>query len=427
MLKKLPKSTVGFELIIPWAEWEKYLDVAAKEASAEIKIEGFRPGKAPRKLVEQKIGQGVILNNAAEKAVQKSYADFVVKEKLEAIGRPEVKIEEIKEDTDLKAEVVVAVIPQIEIKDAYKKAIKKINAEFKGKPLVVEEKEVELELEKLANSRVKLVTVRRPAAKNDSVEIDFTVLVDNVPIENGSSQNHPMIIGRQVFIPGFEDNLVGMQEGGEKEFKLNFPKDYHKKDLAGKEAVFKVKMKLVQERQTPEINDDFAKSLGKFESLVALKKNLRQGLEEDHKQKMKEQQRQQYVDKIVENSAVELPDVLVHQEIHQMLHEFEYQLQPMGLNLDQYLKQLKKDRHELEKDWEPQAEKRIKAAMGLKEIATQEEIQVSSEDIEAEMNKTMQYYKNVKDLEKNIDMERLYNFTKGNLENEKVFAFLQKL
>ncbi|MFA6383600.1 MAG: trigger factor, partial [Parcubacteria group bacterium] len=276
-------------------------------------------------------------------------------------------------------------------------------------------------------SRVKLVTVNREVRNNDSVEVDFRVLISGVPIEGGTSKNHPMIVGRGVFIPGFEENLIGMKEREEKEFELEFPKDYHKKDLAGKMATFQVKVNLVQERQTPAIDDDFAKSLGKFENLKALEKNIQEGMVEENKQKMKEQKRNEYIEKIIENSTVDLPEVLVHQEIHQMLHEFEQQLQMMGMNLDQYLGQLKKDRKELERDWEPQAEKRVKSALALKEIAKLEEISLDSKEIEEEMNKTMQYYKNVKNMEKNIDMERLYNYTKGMLENEKVFEFLDRL
>ncbi|MFA4817683.1 MAG: trigger factor [Parcubacteria group bacterium] len=427
MIKKLPKSKIEFELTVAWADWGKYLDQAAEEVSKEIKIPGFRPGKAPRNIVEQKVGKGIILNAAAEKAVQKAYTDFVTKEKLEVIGQPEIVIEKLEENKDFIFKAQVAVMPEVKLADKYKKAIKKVNAEQKEKKAEVNNDEIELEMEKLANSRVKLVTARRAAKTNDSVEIDFTVLAGGVPIEGGTSKNHPLIIGRGVFIPGFEDNIIGMQEGEEKEFELNFPADYHKKDLAGKLALFKVKMNLVQERQVPELNDEFAKSLGTFEDLAALKKNIQEGMTEEWLAKIKEQKRNDFIEKIIENSEIELPEILARGEIHQMMHEFEQNLAPMGMSLDQYLEKLKKDKKELEKDWEPMAEKRVKSALLLKEIAKLEEIAADSIEIEAEMNKTMQYYKNVKNLEKNIDMERLYNHVKGMLENEKVFEFLEKL
>lgn len=427
MIKKLPKSQIEFELTVSWADWKKYLDQAAQELSEEIKIPGFRPGKAPRNLVEQKIGKEPILNNASEKAVKKSYVDYILGEKIEAIGSPKVEIKEIDEGKDLKFKVIVAVMPEIKIDGGYKKDIKKINEEFGKKDKMIDDKEVDLEIEKIANSRVKLVTVRREARNNDSVEIDFSVSVDGASIENGTSKNHPLIIGKGVFIPGFEDQIIGMKEGEEKEFELAFPGEYHKKDLAGKTATFKVKMNLVQERQTPEINDDFAKSLGNFSDLLAFRKNVKEGMEHENEHKMKEGRRTEFIEKIIQHSKIDLPEILIEEETEKMLQEFEYQVSSMGMTLDQYLATIKKDKKELKKDWNPQAEKRVISALALQQIARDEEIKVESKEVEEEMNKTLKYYKNVKDIEKNLDMERLYNYCKGTVENEKVFEMLEKL
>jgi trigger factor len=426
-IRHLPKSQIEFELVVAWKNWEKYLDQSAEELSKEIKISGFRPGKAPRNLVEQKIGKGAILNEAAEKAVKKSYVDYIIKEKIEAIGNPKVEIKEIKEGADLKFDIIVSVMPEIEVDNGYKKDIKKINEEFAKKEKKADAKEIDLEIEKLANSRVKLVTVRREARNNDSVEIDFTVSMEGAPIENGTSKNHPMIIGKGVFIPGFEENLVGMKEGEEKEFELTFPESYHKKDLAGKPAVFRVKMNLIQERQTPEVNDDFAKSLGKFSDLAALRKNMEEGLTHEKEHKMKEERRAEFIESIIKNSKTDLADVLIDEETNRMLQEFEQQISPMGMTIDQYLENIKKDKEEIKKDWRPQAEKRVISALALKQIVKDEDINVDSKEVESEINKTIQYYKNVKDMEKNLDMERLYNYSKGILENEKIFEMLSKL
>jgi len=426
-MKKLPKSQVSFELVVLWEIWKKYLDQAAEELSKEIKISGFRPGKAPRNLVEQKIGKAAVLNEAAERAVKKSYIDYILKEKIEAIGSPKIEIKEIKEGKDLKFDVNVSVMPEIKVNDEYKKGIKKINEEFAKKDKEVEEKEVDLEVEKIANSRVKLVTVRREVKNNDSVEIDFEVLVGGVPIENGTSKNHPLIIGKGVFIPGFEENLIGMKEGEEKKFELAFPESYHKKDLAGKLATFKVKMNLVQERQTPGINDDFAKSLGKFSDLAALRKSIKEGLAHEKEHKLKEERRTKFIEEIIKNSNTDLPDIIIEEELEKMIQEFEYQISSMGMTIDQYLKNIKKEKEDLKKDWKPQAEKRVVSALALQQIVKDENIKVDSKEIEAEINKTVQYYKNVKDIEKNLDMERLYNYSKGVLENEKVFEMLEKL
>lgn len=427
MLKKLPKSKAEIEITVAWSDWKKYLDQAAEELSKEFKFPGFRPGKAPKRLVEQKIGKEPILNNAAEKAVKKYYVDFAVKEKLEAIGQPKVEIKNLKEGEDLKFKATVDVMPEVSIAESFRKAVKKINEEFAGKKPEVKEEEIKLELEKLANGRVKLVTVRREAKSGDSVEIDFVVKVGNVPIENGTSKKHPLIIGRGVFIPGFEENLIGMKEGEEKTFELNFPAEYHKKDLAGKPATFEVKMNLVQERQTPEIDDDFAKSLGKFENLEALKKNISEGLEHEQGHKLEHERKGKYLDEIIKETKVDVPETLIESEIDNLMQEFEQQIQSMGMSLDDYLDKLKKDKKELRKDWESQAEKRATAALVMKELAKMLEIEIEAEKIEEEMNKTLQYYKNVKDFAKNIDLERLYGYTKGMMENEKVFEELEKV
>lgn len=426
-MKKLPKSRIEFEVVVAWNDWKKYIDQAVKEISQEFKIPGFRPGKAPKNIIEQKVGKGAVLNTASQKAVEKSYVEYVAKEKLEVIGAPQVEIEKIEEEKDLQYKVTVAVMPKGQLGHKYKAKIKKINAENKDKSFVVEEKEIDLELEKLANSRAKLVTVRREAQKNDNVEIDFSVAVDGQNIDKGSSKNHPLVIGQGLFIPGFEDNLIGMIEGGEKEFTLNFPADYHEKKLAGQPAVFKVKMNLVQEREVAKIDDVFAKSLGNFTDLAALRKQLRENMEHEQKHKREEKVKSDYVEAIAEDLEVELPDVLVESEAEKMIEEFAGQIQSMGMNLEKYLEQLKKTREDLKKDWAPQAEKRVKSALALKEAVLAEEIKADAKEIEAEANKTLQYYKKAKDAEKNIDMERLYNYTKGVLENEKLFEYLGKL
>ena len=399
-IKKLPASQVEFEMTIARADWEKHLDTAAAEASQEIKIAGFRPGKAPRNLVEQKVGKGPILNVAAEKAVKASYVAFIMQEKLEVIGNPKIEVLEVEEGKDLKYKATVAVMPEITIKESYVKEIKKINAAAKDKSPKVSDAELQLELEKLANSRVQLITVMREARKNDSVEVDFEVLVAGAPIENGTSKKHNLVIGRGVFIPGFEEQVIGMREGDTKEFELAFPENYHKKDLAGKMATFKVKMNLVQERKTPELTDEFAAGLGKFKNLEELRQNMREGMEHENEHKIKDEKRASYLDEIIKHAKSDLPEILLHEEVHKMEHELEQQLSSMGMNLDQYLTQLKKTRQDLEKDWMPQAEKRVMSALVLTEIAKMQEIVAESEEVEAEMNKTLQYYKGVKDMEK---------------------------
>ncbi len=425
-VKTMDKSKMEVAGKIKWDDWKKFIDKAVSEFSKEIKIEGFRPGKAPREIIEQKVGKEAILNSAAEKAIQEHYPKMVEKENIEAIGAPQVKVLKLKEGEDLEYVAITAVMPEIKLSD-WQGDIKKINKDYQGKKIAVKEEDVERELSKLANSRTKLVTVRRKAKKDDAVKIDFQVKKDGVVIEGGSAKDHGLILGKNVFIPGFEDEIIGMEEGEERSFELTFPKEYHEKSLAGKPAQFEVKLKLVQERVVPDVDDEFAKSLGKFKDLSELKKSIKSGLKKEKEYKQKEEQRASLVEKLVEKVEVDLPEILIHEELHKMLHEFEHQVQGMGMTMEQYLGQMGKTVEDLEKDWQPQAEKRIKAALVLREVIKQKEVEVDNDKIEEEMNKTLQFYKNEKQVEDNIDMQRLYNYTKEALLNEEVLKLLEKM
>lgn len=425
-IKKIPKSKTQIDISLAWEEWKNFIDKAAADLSQDVKIKGFRPGKAPKDMVEQKVGKGAILDAAARKAIQKTYPEIIEQKKVEAIGSPEIEILKVAEGNDLEYRAITDCMPEVTIK-SWQKGIQKINKTYQDKKNEVTDEEVAKETARLAKSRVKLVTVTRAAQKGDSVEISFQVLRAGVPIENGTSRKQPMILGAGAFIPGFEENIIGMKEQEEKEFELSFPEKYHAKDLAGKPATFKVKVNLVQDRQTPAVDDAFAKSLGKFENLAALEKSVRDGLAEEKKDKQKEQQRTDFLDKLVELMEVELPDALVRAETQKMIDEFKGQIEGMGMQMEAYLEKMQKTAADLEKDWQAQAEKRVKASLALEQIAKNIEMTVPSQDIEEEMNKIMQSYKNIKDIEKNIDMERLYNYVKGNLTNEKVFKYLENL
>ena len=422
-IKKLPKSQVEIEISVPAAEFEKFIDAAAEELSKDLKIDGFRPGKAPRNIVEQKVGAEKILAHGAERAIKKTYVDAVAKNKIDTIGEPKITITKIAAGNDLEYKAVAAVMPEVTLSN-YRKEVKSIK---KSPAEKATDDQIQKELEIVQKSRAKLITVSREAKKDDRVEIDFEVFVDGKLIEGGTAKNHPLTIGENYFIPGFEDQLVGMKEKDEKEFELDFPKDYHQKELAGKPAKFKVKMNLVQKKELPEVNDEFAKSLGNFENLDAFKKNLAEGIEMEQKHKNEEKWRTEAIEKIAAESQIDVPDMLVEQELEKMMAEFEQNIATMGLQLETYLENIKKSKSEITKGWKETAEKRVRAALVLKEIAKAEEIEVPSKEVEEEMNKVLAYYKSVPNMEKNVDMERLYSYAKGIITNEKVFKLLESL
>lgn len=427
-IKKLPKSRVEFNIIIIWNDWKLFLDEAVEKISKEIKIEGFRAGKAPRKVVEQKVGKDLILNTAAEDAIKKYYPEKISELHLSPIGSPEITIVNLAEENDLEVKIVISVMPEVKLQD-YKDEINKLNKKYAQEEAEITEDDIVREIEKIAKSRAKLVTVRRPAKKDDAVIVDFEVKKDNVVIEGGVANGHSLVLGSNVFIPGFEEKIIGMNEGDEKEFELSFPKEYHEKNLANKIAQFKVKVTLVQERDIPAIDNEFAKSLGDFEDLNALKKNIGEGMKKEKDFQNQEKRRADIVDILIDKVELseELPELLVHEEIHKMLYELESQIQQMGMSLVDYVSQLGKTIDDLEKDWIPQAQKRIKSALALEQIIKEKEINVSSEKIEEAMNKTLQFYKNEKELKDKIDMKRLYDYTSGTLKNEEAFKLLEKI
>ncbi len=425
-VKKLPESRVELSVVLPWEEWRGEIEHAMEGMAKSVKLPGFRPGKAPKKMVEQRFGKQAILVEAAEHVVSHSYAKALEQEKIDAIGQPEVTLGKVEEEKEFTYSIITAVLPEVTL-SSWQGAVKKLNTAYQKKEVVVTDQDITTELERLATMRAKLVTVNREARLGDSVLVDFTVMQEGVVIEGGKSEKHPLVLGKGVFIPGFEEQLVGMKEHDEKSFELTFPAEYHAKHLAGRKATFSVKMREVQEREVPVLDDAFAKSLGNFDTLDKVKENLKKGMLEEKTQQAKDNHRTEILDALVEQATLEYPKILVDQELLRMTHDFEAQLGQMGLTFDAYLEQMKKTKEALETEWLPQAKKRLAANLIVESLAKSEEITVDSAEVEVEMNKALQYYKNVKDAEKNIDMERLYNAVSGQMKNTKVLEWLEKL
>lgn len=291
------------------------------------------------------------------------------------------------------------------MEDIIKKLGKYKGLKIKKNRIKVEKGEIKKALDYLQNSRAKIITVSRPAKKDDRIEIDFEIRLASrrseqggAKVENGESKNHPLILGKGHFIPGFEEKLEGMQAGEKKEFSL-------------KNFDIKVKMNLVQKRELPEINDEFAKSLGQFKNLDELRKSIDEGLFKEKEIKEKQRIKIELIEKIAEDSELNIPDNLINQEKERMFNEFKFNITNMGLDFERYLKEIKKTVEDLKKDWQEQAEKRVKVALCLQEIAERENINVSDSEVTDK---------------KNIDSPALKEYTKNILKNEKVFELLER-
>ena len=420
--KKLENSKVSFDVKIPKDTLEKFKQKYAKEYSSKNPIKGFRAGKAPVEKVIEEAGREKFYENVADMAVREVYVKTVMDNDIQAIGSPEIKLQKFDIDKEeIEFASTVAVFPEIDMPD-----IKKLDIE---KPdlskIKATEKEVNNTLEKLQESRAKLITVQRESKKGDRVEVDFQLLRDKVPYEGGSSKSHPLVLGAKdsKFIPGFEDNLIGLKAGETKNFKLKFPKKYHDKNLADQEGEFEIKMNLVQERQLPELNDTFAKNIGKFKDAKDMKKQVKENIRQEKEKKEISKALDNALLKIIDETKIEIPEVMVKEEIEKMTQELEQNVMQMGLTLDQYLTQIKKSKEDIQKEWKNDAKKRITAAMILKKITEDNNLKPTQEELENRI-KLMQLQNPA--LKDDQHKDHLNSYANHIILNEKALDWLKK-
>ncbi len=418
-LNKISPNQVELEIEIPSSLMDGYFELAASELSKNMKVNGFRPGKVPLEIVERQIGSKTLYDEAANIAVSRTLPKAIIENNIEIIGRPEIVITQIARGNPMKYKAKILIFPEMKLAE-YR------GLEIKKQDIKVDAKEIDESLKYLQKSRTKLVTVNRPAQKGDRIELDFIIRNNGVKIEGSESKNQPMILGEGKFIPGFEKELEGMKAGEEKDFIIKAPADWHQKNLANKNLDFSVKINLVQERQIPEISDEFAKSLGNFDSLLSLKKNISEGILEEKKLKDKERIRVELIEKVADKSRVDIPEALIDNELDKMINELRGNIEEMGLEFDRYLQEIKKTPEELKKEWRKIAEKRVKVALALREIARKEKTEASEEEISEKVNEMLKFYSSIEEAKKNLDSETLKEYAKNVLINEKVFQLLER-
>ena len=301
-LKELPKSGVEFTFDLTPQDLEPYIEKASRNFSKEVKIKGFRVGgKIPRDILERHLGPERLFKEAVDIAVKENFVKALLENNLETISQPEINLLKAATGNNLVFTVTVVVLPKVNIGEYKKIKIARDKVE-------ISDKEVEAAVSTLRKSKASYANVSRPAHKGDRVEINFDVLLRGVPIKGGSSKQHPLVLGEGHFMKGFEDNIMGMKEGAKKSFSLKTPKDYWNKKIAGQEVEFKVEMGIVQNVSLPELDNEFAKRLGKFSSMGELKKSISEGLLEEKKAKQKEKERLKIVDFLLAESTMEVPD-----------------------------------------------------------------------------------------------------------------------
>lgn len=421
--KDLPKSQVELTITVPAADFDKYLDQAAAKLSKEVPIEGFRPGKAPRTVMEQRVGAAKIFEEAVRLAVPDTFIKALEQEKIEAIGQPEIEPQKIARGNEFVYKARVAVLPKIVAPDF-------TGVRVTRKPVKVEDAEVDKVLSDLQKSRAKFLTVKRAAKKGDRVEVDFEAKLNKVTIDGGKSANHPVVIGENKFVPGFEDKLLGMKVDEAKKFSLIFPKDYYQKNLANREVDFDVKMKTVQEQDLPAIDDAFAASIGKFKTLAELKHQVRHNFEHEKEHKEENRLEMAIVTELIKKTEIELPEVLVKSEQDKIVDEIEQSIGQQGVPFEKYLESIKKTREELSNDQKESAVKRVKASLILRAIADKEKVTVTEAELDDEIKKIKeaygQMYKDQPKLLEHFDTEDYRHYLRSMMLNRKVFGVLKK-
>jgi len=414
-IKNLQKSQIEILVEIPTEEFKKFYDETIFSLGEDLEVKGFRKGKVPKEILEKEIGQERIFKEAVEVAIRKNYLKAILENKIEAISQPKIEILSSKEGLIFKA--LISVLPEIILPD-----YKKIASEIKRQEISITKEEIEESLIQLQKSRAKFIFENRPAKKEDFVEIEF----QSPKIEGGLKRKDSFILGQGHLIPGFEENLEGMNPGEEKEFSLRFPESHFQKEFAGNLINFKVKMNSVQKVELPEINDEFAKSLGKFESFNNLKENIKEGLIAEKEIAENQRVRQEILAKITEKSSLEIPKVLIETEKNRLLEDLKGRIfEIFKISFSDYLNKIKKSEEEIKNSFSPQAEERIKNSLILREISNREKIEVSEEEIKGEINQFLKNYPIEK--AKELDLEKLKIYYEEVIRDEKTFRLLESL
>jgi trigger factor len=419
-IKKIPGNQMEITIEVETSEIQIHLEKAATRLSSKSKIDGFRAGKAPYDIVKQKFGEGAILEESLNDIVSATYIETIGKEKLDPIDMPKIDVIKLAPNNPVIYKATISLLPKVILGD-----IKKIKVE--KKEAKVDEKKIDGTLKKLAESRSFEKLVERVAKNTDIVEVDMNIVQANVPVEGGTSKNHKIIVGEPYYIPGFDKNLIGLKKGDKKEFKVTFPKEHFNKQLAGKPVICKIDVKNVYERDIPKINDEFAKTLGEFKNLDALKKQIKDNLFEEAKMKESQRQEIEMLEKLVKEAKIdELPQILIEEETRKMIGELEGNLANQGVKLDDYLSHLKKTGEDIKNEFLPQAKQRVETALLIKQYASENKTKIDDKEIEKEIEKMVSHYPNDKEVQEQIKSENYKNYVKNSLLNQKVVRELKK-
>ena len=385
-VENLEKNMAKLTIEVPAEELEKAIQAAYMKQKGKIALPGFRKGKVPRHMIEKMYGVEIFYEDAANELISNEYPKAVDESGLDIVSRPTVDVTQIEKGKPFIFTAEVAVKPEVTLGKYMGVQVTKIDTS-------VTEEEVDAEVEKERESNARTITVEdRPVADGDTAVIDYEGSVDGVPFEGGKGENHSLVIGSHSFIDTFEDQLIGKNAGDEVEVNVTFPEDYHAADLAGKPAVFKVKINEIKAKELPELDDDFAQDVSEFDTLAEYKESVKTKLQERKEAAAKRDKEEEAINKIIEKSEMEIPDAMVETQVASMMNDFAGRMSQQGLTMEQYMKFTGMTAEKLQEQMKPEAVKRIQTSLVLEKIAKEENIEVSDEDVEAEVVRMAEMY-----------------------------------
>jgi trigger factor len=418
--KDLGKSQIEVTVELTAEEFKPYVLRGAEKVSKEVKIEGFRPGKAPYEILKNTIGEMTILEEAARIAIDKTI-DKVIKENVtgQIVGQPQVNITKLAPENPVEYKMVLTMLPEVKLGDYKDLKIKENKSEVK-------DEEVEKLISELREMRASEVISEAEIKDGNRVILDIEIFIDKVPVEGGQGKGAGLIIGKNYIIPGFDKKIIGAKKGDIREFSLPYPSDYHDKNLAGKIAEFKVKIKEIYNRVLPEVNEDFAKGFG-LKSSEELKSNIKKSLLAEKEQKEAQISEAAMLDKIISESKFgDIPETLIKHEAEVMISELEYNVKNQGAKFEDYLLHLKKTREQIMLDLMPDAVKRVKVSLIIREVGNLEKISVNHDEIHKAIDDILEQYKGNETVIERVKSHAYHDYVENNLTGKKVVGKLRE-
>lgn len=425
-LKNLDHSRVEISFKLDKDEFNSYVNESIRKLGENVEISGFRKGKAPKDVVIQHFGEAEIVREAALDAIKKNYVDVVKDRKLEPIGQPQIEITKLAINNPLEFKIIVSVLPSIVLPD-----YKKIAGEVKSREIKLEPDEVEKTLIQLQKSRAKFTVKNEACEKGDWVEVKIHLQPDKEEEKFEISKpdiNDSFILGEGHLLPDIEKEIVGMKSGQTKDFSFTYPQDYYQKSLANKKVLCHLELKSVQKVNLPDISDDFARTLGHFNSLEELKNSIKEGIIMEKEQQESQRVKEEILDKIVKTVEIDIPKILIDKEKERMLNQLKSDVTfQLKMKFDDYLKQTGKTEEQVADSFLPIITKRIKEFLILREIGKQEKIDIPDKEVDEKVSQILsqQVLAGNKDIKNTVDLNQLKAYTKEEMFNSRTLERLE--